>query len=69
MVKRKLFEEIEDAVEEPPAAAHQYQGKDVLSVREAKQGDPIWVQGADQVVVTFADGSEATVKRNEVLER
>lgn len=44
----------------------QYQGKNVQSMRDAKQGDSGFQQGQDQVVVTMEDGSEKTVKRSEV---
>jgi hypothetical protein len=43
----------------------QYQGKNV-HVRDAREGDPGFVKGTDQVVVTLDDGTEKTVKRSEV---
>jgi hypothetical protein len=46
--------------------AQQYQGKNVRSVRDAKQGDKDFQEGGDQVVITLDDGSEKTVKRHEV---
>jgi hypothetical protein len=42
-----------------------YQGKNVR-VRDAREGDPGFVKGTDQVVVTLDDGTEKTVKRSEV---
>lgn len=47
----------------------QYQGKPVRSLREAKQGDPNFQQGQDQVVITLDDGTEKTVKRSEVTQK
>jgi hypothetical protein len=47
------------------AQTHQYQGKNV-QVRDARNGDPGFQQGGDQVVVTLDDGTEKTVKRSEV---
>jgi hypothetical protein len=44
----------------------QYQGKNIRSQRPARDGDPGFQQGADQVVITLDDGSEKTVKRSEV---
>lgn len=44
----------------------QYQGKEVKNVRDAKQGDQGFQQGQDQVVITLDDGTEKTVRRNEV---
>lgn len=46
--------------------AQQYQGKNVRSVRDAKQGDKDFHEGGDQVVITMEDGTEKTVKRSEV---
>lgn len=46
--------------------AQQYQGQNVTNVRDARQGDPGFVQGQDQVVVTMPDGSQRTVARSEV---
>ncbi len=46
--------------------AQQHQGKNVTSQRDARNGDAGYVQNADQVVITFDDGSVKTVKRNEV---
>lgn len=46
--------------------AQKYQGKDVKSVRDARQGDPGFMQGGDQCVVTLEDGTEKTVKRSEI---
>lgn len=43
-----------------------YQGADVRSVRDARDGDPGFVKDTDQVVVSLKDGSEKTVKRSEV---
>lgn len=48
--------------------AKQYQGKNVRSVRDAKQGDQGFQQGGDQVIVTLENGEEKTVKRSEVTE-
>ena len=44
-----------------------YQGKTVRTVRDAKEGDPGYVKGTDQVVVTLDDGTEKTCKRSEVM--
>ena len=46
--------------------AQQYQGKNVTNQRNAQAGDAGYVANTDQVVITFDDGSVATVKRNEV---
>jgi hypothetical protein len=46
--------------------AQQYQGKDIRSVRDARQGDPGYVKDTDQVVIVLDDGTEKTVKRREV---
>jgi hypothetical protein len=46
--------------------AQQYQGRDIKSQREARDGDPGFQKGTDQVVITLADGTEKTVKRSEV---
>ncbi len=46
--------------------AQQYQGRPVRQVRDAKQGDPGFQQGQDQVVVTLDDGTEKTCKRSEL---
>lgn len=43
-----------------------YQGKNVRSQREARQGDPGFQQGQDQVVITLDSGEEKTVKKSEV---
>ena len=45
-----------------------YQGKNVL-VRDAREGDPGFVKGTDQVTITLEDGTEKTVKRSEVQDR
>lgn len=44
----------------------QYQGKNVRTVRDAKDGDKDFKAGQDQVVITLDDGTEKTVKRSEV---
>jgi hypothetical protein len=45
--------------------AQQYQGKDVVAVREAHAGDVGYVEGTkDQVTITLADGKEVTVVRS-----
>jgi hypothetical protein len=44
----------------------QYQGKNIRGQRPARDGDPGFQQGSDQVVITLDDGSEKTVKRSEV---
>ena len=44
----------------------QYQGKAVRSQREAKQGDPGFSQGQDQIVITLEDGTEKVVRRSEL---
>lgn len=41
-------------------------GKPVTDQRDAKQGDPHFDAKKDQVVVTYEDGSEATVLRTDV---
>lgn len=46
--------------------AQKYQGLDIQSQREAREGDPGFQKGTDQVVITLADGAEKTVKRSEV---
>jgi hypothetical protein len=46
--------------------AQQYQGKPIHSQREARDGDPGFTKGSDQVTITLEDGSEKTVKRSEV---
>jgi hypothetical protein len=46
--------------------AQQYQGKNIRTVRDAREGDPGFAKGTDQVVVTLEDGTEKTVKRSEV---
>jgi hypothetical protein len=46
--------------------AQTYQGKNVKSVRDARDGDEGFVRGTDQVVITQEDGTEKTVKRSEV---
>jgi hypothetical protein len=46
-----------------------YQGKPVQSVRDARQGDPGFQQGQDQVVVTLPDGTEKVVSRNEIKDQ
>jgi hypothetical protein len=46
-----------------------YQGKPVQSVRDAKQGDPGFQQGQDQVVISMPDGTEKTVARNEIKDQ
>ena len=47
--------------------AQKYQGQDIKSQREAREGDVGFVKGStDQVVITLADGTEKTVKRSEV---
>jgi len=43
-----------------------YQGKNIRSQREARDGDEGFVKGGDQVTITLDDGSEKTVKRSEV---
>jgi hypothetical protein len=45
-----------------------YQGKNV-EVRDAHKGDPGFVDGTDQVVITLEDGTQKTVKRSEVQEK
>lgn len=44
----------------------QYQGKNIRSQREARDGDEGFVKGGDQVTVTLDDGTEKTVKRSEI---
>lgn len=45
--------------------AQQYQGKDVVAVREAHAGDAGYVEGTkDQVTITLADGKEVTVVKS-----
>jgi hypothetical protein len=44
----------------------QYQGKNVRSLRDAREGDQGFVKDGDQVVITMDDGTEKTVKRREV---
>lgn len=44
----------------------QYQGKTVNKLRDAKDGDPGYVKGTDQVVITLEDGAEKIVKRSEL---
>jgi hypothetical protein len=46
--------------------AQQYQGKNIRSQREAREGDEGFKQGADQVTITLEDGTEKVVKRSEV---
>jgi hypothetical protein len=46
--------------------AQQYQGKNIKSQREAREGDDGFKQGADQVTITMEDGTEKVVKRSEV---
>jgi hypothetical protein len=46
--------------------AQQYQGKNIRSQREARDGDEGYVKGGDQVTITLDDGSEKTVKRSEI---
>jgi hypothetical protein len=47
--------------------AQQYQGKNIKSQREAREGDEGFKQGAaDQVTITMEDGTEKVVKRSEV---
>jgi len=46
----------------------QYQGKNVRNQRDAREGDPEFQEGADQVVITQQDGTEKTVKRSEVTQ-
>lgn len=46
-----------------------YQGKNVRSVRDAREGDQGFSKDQhDQVVVTLDDGTEKVVKRSEVTE-
>ena len=45
----------------------QFLGKVVTKLRDAKAGDPNFMEGTDQVVVTLDDG-EHTVRRNELAE-
>lgn len=47
----------------------QYQGKNVRSVRDAKEGDAGFTKGQDQVVVTLDDGTEKIVKRTDVTQQ
>jgi hypothetical protein len=47
---------------------HQFQGKPVSNVRDARQGDQGFQQGGDQVVITLQDGTQKTVKRSEVTQ-
>jgi hypothetical protein len=44
----------------------QYQGKNVRSLRDAREGDQGFVKDGDQVIITLDDGTEKTVKRREV---
>ncbi len=44
----------------------QYQGKNVKTIRNARQGDQDYQDGQDQVVVTLDDGTQKTVRRSEV---
>lgn len=46
----------------------QYQGKNVNKMRDAKDGDPGYVKGTDQIVITLEDGTEKTIKRSELKE-
>lgn len=46
--------------------AQQYQGKNIKSQREAREGDEGFKQGSDQVTITMEDGTERVVKRSEV---
>jgi hypothetical protein len=46
--------------------AMQYQKKNVVTIRDAVEGDEGFKAGADQVVVAFEDGTTKTVKRSEV---
>lgn len=46
----------------------QFQGKNVKTMRDAKDGDPGYVKGTDQIVITLEDGTEKTVKRKELTE-
>lgn len=48
--------------------AQKYQGKNVRSTREAREGDAGFVKNTDQVVVTLDDGTEKTAKRSEVTD-
>jgi hypothetical protein len=49
--------------------AKQYQGKPVRNSRPAREGDDGFVKDTGQVVVTLEDGSEKTVKGNEVTDK
>jgi hypothetical protein len=45
--------------------AQQYQGKDVVAVRDAHAGDVGYIEGTkDQVTITLADGKEVTVVKS-----
>jgi hypothetical protein len=46
--------------------AQQYQGRNINACRDAREGDPGFQKGGDQVVITQEDGTEKTVKRSEV---
>ena len=43
-----------------------YQNKPVTVERTAKQGDPNFVAGSDQVIIRNANGQEQTVPRTDV---
>jgi hypothetical protein len=45
----------------------QYQGKNIRGQRPARDGDPGFQQGTNQVVITLDDGSEKTVKSSDVV--
>ena len=50
------------------SAKQQFDGKLVKKLRDATSADPNWMEGTDQVVITLDDGTERTVRRNELTE-
>jgi hypothetical protein len=49
--------------------AKQYQGKPIRNSRPAREGDDGFVKDTGQLVVTLEDGTEKTVKGNEVTDK
>jgi hypothetical protein len=52
----------------PATPQQQFEGKPVKKLRDAKAGDPNWMEGTDQVIIALDDGTERTVRRNELTE-
>lgn len=49
--------------------SQQYQGKNIKSMRDARDGDPGFQKGQDMVCITLDDGTEKVVKRSEVTQK